>query len=111
MPDLLSYATGRGYMASPFSKLPERLAVAHARWWWDHLSEQLGPGVPLFSPVVASAGTNLRWTWEQWMQWSFGHLSGCTFVIVPPIPGREESRGVAAEVEWAEARNMAVLWL
>lgn len=109
--DWSSYATGRGYMASPYTLLPPTEAVAHAKHWLTLLSNELGPGTPLFSPVVHQQGMDVDWTHDQWMTFCIATLSGCSFLIIPPVPGREDSKGIAREVAYARGRNMTVLWL
>ena len=95
--------TGPVYIATPYSAWAERGMAEdayHAAIHWQTFIAQKGySGV---SPIALGHPMHLpHWTHEDWLRWCWPILDACHSLFIPPISGRWESVGIAAEVERA----------
>jgi hypothetical protein len=109
------------YIASPYSFKREdgsdcRQTMrqrAHAvEWFAGHLMTQ---GRVVYSPIAhchhIADKHELPRTWEFWREFDFTTLSRCDELIVLMLDGWHKSVGVAAEVEFALARGIPVVYM
>lgn len=98
------------YLATAYSYNP---AVAHARAV-EVLAALLKHGVPVFSPIAhhheAIVRANLGTSWEVWGEYDRQAIDVCDEVWVwrDPEGHWRKSRGVLAEMEYADARRKPV---
>lgn len=106
----MEHAGGRVcYLATPYAKMScKDRAAGYASTWQTILGEK---GYTAISPIVQGHCMGVDWTQDEWMAWCKPMLHACGAVVVPPIQGRQESDGIALEMQWAHAANMPVIWL
>lgn len=101
------------YLASPYSHPDPAVrqrryeaAVAGAAELWRR-------GHVVFSPIAHShpiALHGIEGTWEQWLEFDTAILAICDELRVLMMEGWDESSGVAAEVQVASARGIAITY-
>ena len=111
------------YLATPFSKMATRAdgsldfhgADQSARLAEHYVLEFALRGVTAISPISASwravqAGPNKIDPLDSvfWEAWCLPLLNRCAAVIVPPILGWDESKGVAAEAMFCITHNVSL---
>jgi len=106
----LSYCGGRQtYLATPYSKLPNKdIAAGYAATWLGKLA---GKGLTAVSPIVLGHAMGLDLTHEEWMRWCRPMFDASDSVVIPPIDGREDSKGIKIEMQWASDTNRPIIWL
>jgi hypothetical protein len=94
------------YLGSPFSHADP----AVRRWRYEQVSrftvELLKSGVHAFSPIVYGFEMAERFglcgSWEFWERLDLEFLSLCKELRVYMLPGWRESKGLSAEIQFAE---------
>lgn len=88
------------YIATPYSLARDKEAMYEAALHWQaFISEKGFSGI---SPIVLGHNMHLpHWSHSDWLRYCFPILDACGSVFIPPISGRWESAGIAAEVERA----------
>lgn len=88
------------YLCTPYSLASNREEMFHAAIHWQTFIATKGySGI---SPIVLGHVMPLpHWSHADWMRFCFPILDACGSVFIPPIAGRWDSRGIAAEVERA----------
>lgn len=103
------------YLAQPYTH--KRSDVVHARFkigefmTWHYMKG----GEHIFSPIVMchkiSKLYEMPTTFDFWMQYDYDIISNSEQVRVLRLPGWEDSVGVKAEVEFAEANNIPIRYI
>jgi len=100
------------YVASPYSHPDPDVQELRWRAVCAYVAMLMREGYHAFSPVchshpIAKAG-GLPGDWQFWQDQDLAFLGVCDKVHVLKLDGWRESRGVAAEVEAAEAMGLPV---
>jgi Domain of unknown function (DUF1937) len=99
------------YLASPFTHSDHQIQMArfHAISWvahWLHRQRRF-----VYSPIVHNiplGDLGVGHTWDLWQYFDLSMVSRCDRLIVAQLPGWEQSIGVKAEIEAAQAWNIPV---
>lgn len=104
------------YVASPYTKHPggpEKATQDAAKI----TAKLMLSGYAVFSPVVHShgliehLGPDLQFDHDFWMRQDIAVLRQCAALIAVKLPGWQESRGMARELEEAKLYGIQVIWL
>lgn len=76
----------------------------------------MAKGHHVFAPILQGHSVSehlLEWgdSHEFWMEHSAAWFSRCDFLLVLPLAGWEESKGLATEMGWAQAQNKPIFQL
>ena len=99
------------YLASPYSHPDAQVREARFHAACRRTAEMTRAGQLVYSPIVHShplAALGLPNDWPFWAEHNRAMLERCDALAVLTLPGWEESRGVAAEVEIATALRLPV---
>lgn len=100
------------YLASPYSGTADEM---HSRFEAAELATThlLTAGAAIYSPIVhchaLAAKHGLQTDFEFWMRYNYRMLAPAKKLLVLAIDGWSESRGVAAEIEYARTHGKPVL--
>ena len=99
------------YLASPYSHPYAAVREARYRAACEKAAAMMRDGLRVYSPIVHShplAVLGLPGDWDFWAEHNTAMLERSSSVCVLTLPGWEESRGIAAEVEIARALHLPV---
>ena len=89
------------YVASPYSHPDAAVRTARYDAARRHAARLVRDGRLAYSPIVHShplAELGLPGDWTYWAEHNRHMLAACDAMVVLALPGRQEGRGVAAEV-------------
>lgn len=106
------------YLAQPYTHadaLVRKLRLDAAR----HVTAELmrSPGLPVFSPIVHGCGVEgrlpegLRTSHKFWMQQCIGILRHCEQMVILPLTGWRESKGLAEELALAKLLDIETIFI
>lgn len=117
-PDLIDVPTRQErrlyYLASPYSHEDPGVCGMRYQAACEATAWLLRNGYLAYSPIAAShpvAACGLDGSWEAWREVDLRMLRHCDAVLVLTIDGWKESRGVAAEIEYARRHGKPVSFL
>lgn len=100
------------YLASPYSHPEIDVRVKRYHAVCRAAAELIKQGVLVFSPIAHShpiaVRFNLDGSFETWRDMSLEMLRRCDRLILLKLPGWEESKGMAAEIEEAKRLGMPI---
>jgi hypothetical protein len=99
------------YLASPYSHPDGSVREARFRAACEKAAALLRAGTLVYSPIVHShplAALGLPGDWAFWAAHNQHMLGLCSALVVLQLPGWEQSRGIDAEVEMAQALRLPV---
>ena|SRR3990172_6784710 len=96
--------TGIIYLASPYSDPDPAIIAVRFHAVCQAAARLMSEGHLIFSPIahthpIAMAGT-LPTGWDFWERYDNAMLNVCSELWILPLDGWENSRGVAAEIEY-----------
>lgn len=111
---------GRGpqtlvYLATPYSHPDPLVRVFRFNAVNRAAAQLMAKGLHIYSPIshthpIAMEGS-LPLGWDFWQQYDRAILDACCRMIVLRLPGWEESKGVAAEMQIAQDLGLAVSFI
>ena len=103
------------YLASPYSDEDEKIMEARYQAVLAEVAFQTVLGVTVYSPIVhyhhAALKFDLPKNFSFWIKHDFKMLEAASELWVLCIQGFKESRGVQAEIAYAEARGKIVTYI
>lgn len=101
------------YLASPYwHEDPEVRAVrVHANLVLTRKLMLAHPEINCYSPLAYGYGFPAGISEERWLAHGIAMLHICTELVVLMLPNWEKSKGVAAEIAYAEAHHIPVFYL
>lgn len=108
------------YLASPYSDPDSNVRFERYRAACIKTAQLMKEGLLVFSPIAhshnvalfgAMYGHALPLDFEYWQKWAFEMLLGCDAFMVLRLPGWQESKGVMAELELAQAGRMNIQYI
>lgn len=101
------------YLCCPYSHAEPAVREQRFRAASEAAATLFRAGHHVFSPVshshpVATSGVPLPGDFAFWSAWCLSMLARCDAVAVLPLPGWQESTGVAAELQFAREADMPV---
>jgi len=102
------------YLASPYTHSHASIREGRASYAAMIGASLKRLGLHIFAPIphghaLAEFGLPLDFNW--WNNYSYNVLSRCDGLIVAMINGWDESKGVAAEIKYAEEHGIPVVYL
>lgn len=103
------------YLASPYTNSDRAILIANYEKISEVAAKLIEEGNMVYAPV--SYGHNLcnfrvlPTNWEFWMDLCFNFLTRCDKMVICMIPGWEESKGIAAEIEICKEHNIPIEYL
>jgi hypothetical protein len=92
------------YLATPYSHPDETVMESRFIMACRIAASMIDNGHFVFSPIVHShpiAQTGeMKTSWAAWQRFDIEMLKRCEWLIVVPMEGWKESKGIRAEVEW-----------
>lgn len=103
------------YLAGPYSHADPKVRAARFQALTQVAARLMNEGHVVHSPITHGHTIHLRHTmpetWDFWRVQSLRMLEQAALMVVVMIPGWEESTGVAAEIEHAEALGIPVVYV
>ncbi len=93
------------YLACPYSHPDPSVRAIRYRLVNRVLFELITKGKLVYSPLTHNMPLNqmgIHGNWETWRRFDHEMVSRCDYLLVLRLPGWENSKGVAAEVECAK---------
>lgn len=98
------------YLASPYSHQNPEIREERFRLAEQAVAYLLRRSAWVYSPIVHCHALALRYTlpkdFDYWMDYNFAMLSRARELMVLTLPGWEESRGMEAERDFADAQGI-----
>jgi nucleoside 2-deoxyribosyltransferase len=109
------------YLASPYSSTDPQVVLDRVDATAQALARLIESGELVFSPIIHShpiahlvsfsALNHTEGELSGWMKFDFDFISKCDEVWVLQLDGWEQSRGIAAEIEYAESQQKPVRYI
>jgi hypothetical protein len=102
------------YLATPFSDPDPAVRLLRYQQALDFVAHSYRKGHNLYSPIVYGfpiAKILGNGDWSFWERFDLDTLSRCDELWVLRLPGWDKSRGVRAEIEYANAHKIPTLFL
>lgn len=102
------------YLASPYSHENREVMNERARLATKAAVDLLNKGIYVFAPIPYNApweAYELPFHWDFWAEFDKAFVSRMDAVVVLQLEGWDKSRGVAAEVEFANENGIPVYHL
>ena len=102
------------YLASPYSDPDPAVRERRFNAVCEVAAAMFRTGAMVFSPIAYSypiARCGRDWHWETWAEFDRRMIDACDLVLVLRLDGWQESKGIAAEVEYARRTGKPVRWL
>ena len=101
------------YLASPYTHPSSQMKQKRFEIVCSVASLMIKRGMMMFSPIahshpICQYGIDLSGEWEFWEKYDKSMLRKCTRMIVLMLEGWKESRGIAAETEYAKSLGMPI---
>ena len=104
---------GLVYLASPYTAKTAKQREQRFRAVCKKAAELMLAGEEIFCPIAHSHpievhGMDERQSGDFWLRQDFAVLDSCKKMIVYCMPGWQESKGIAREVEFATAKGIPI---
>ena len=103
------------YIASPYSHSESKVRDENYIKVAKFAAELCAEGKVAISPIVyghtLASLKEMRTDWEFWMDFCFSLLDRCEGLIVYKMDGWDKSRGVTAEIEFAEKKGIEISYV
>lgn len=102
------------YIASPYTNPDPKVMEERFQAVSAFTAEQIKHGAVVYSPIAHShplaVSYSLRGDFDFWMNQNYGMLSKASKMIVLCLQGWEESKGVQAEIKFAQMCGVEVVY-
>lgn len=100
------------YLAAPYTHQSTHVRSARVTATGHVVSKYMEKGIFLYSPILhghyVEMSARFEHHWEAWMAHSFAAISKCKEIVVLQLPGWATSKGVSAEIDFANQRGYGV---
>ena len=94
------------YIASPYSHDDPAVMQKRFELAQEFVAESLNAGVTVFSPIVhcheMAQKFNMPTDFDFWQKYCTDMLSCATMMVVLPMQGWQDSKGIASEIQYCE---------
>lgn len=104
---------GFWYLASPYTSRDARVREERFRWAAYAAAVLNQSGLPVYSPIaeghaISKVVPDISTTWEAWAEHDKAMIRAAEGVIILKLDGWIQSKGVAAEADYAESLGLPV---